>query len=212
LRPCIYSITYFPEYRLSLELEVSAFPGNDLAKSLLEFFLGLASTCPVVVVRAGIEVSTVSKLDRLDFLAQPRADKGCRWSRLLRFAWGRVCVEADITSDSRPPSDSIVLIWSETRLEHLPQNRSLIGDSLLEDEAEMGAEEAVNALLRISYSMEVEAANIIGGTLRDLTFWELFILVGYEADDVADEVEVPNIKAGPNQLWGKHAVIVCLSC
>jgi hypothetical protein len=34
----------------------------------------------------------------------------------------------------------------------------------------MGAEEAVNALLRISYSMEVEAANIIGGTLRDLTF------------------------------------------
>ena len=40
----------------------------------------------------------------------------------------------------RPPSESIVRKCNEIKLEHFPQYRSLNGDSLRDDEAEIGAE------------------------------------------------------------------------
>ena len=74
----------------------------DLIKSLFPLiFLGLASTVVIVV-------SIFSKLD-LPLRLVPREEDSGLFSRFLRLDWGRVCVEAVLTSleYSRPPSDSV---------------------------------------------------------------------------------------------------------
>ena len=88
------------------------------------------------------------------------------------------------------------------RLEHLPQYRSLIGDSLLEDEADMGAEVAFLGQLFIgikfscSYSMQVKLSLVErpaskGGTLWDLMGRPALALRNIEAKELLEVLPDP---------------------
>ena len=88
------------------------------------------------------------------------------------------------------------------RLEHLPQYRSLIGDSLLEDEADMGAEVAFLGQLFIgikfscSYSMQVKLSLVErpaskGGTLWDLMGRPALALRNIDANELLEVLPDP---------------------
>ena len=88
------------------------------------------------------------------------------------------------------------------RLEHLPQYRSLIGDSLLEDEADMGAEVAflwqlfIGIKFSCSYSMQVRLSLVerpvaIGGTLVDLMGRPALALRNIEAKELLEVLPDP---------------------
>lgn len=104
--------------------------------------------------------------------------------------------------NSRPESLSRVLKWRLMRLEHLPQYRSLIGDSLLEDEADMGAEVAflwqlfIGIKFSCSYSMQVRLSLVerpvaIGGTLVDLMGRPALALRNIEAKELLEVLPDP---------------------